>query len=200
MRHPGKIEVDKVDGDTVRGNVYDEFCLGGNPARYNFVPDRHVWVEHTGSEHDEFMNALHELAEYALMEQGYSYDEAHERARELETALRKGHSMPEEQAVNEHAPEKSAQEAGALEPLLENMAPFADDIAVAAMRIIHRNRGQKNQQQDAALGVDTPMPASPAGSSQPADMSERTQLPDKMAAALSVLGNRPLHFAGKHIY
>lgn len=79
-----------VDGAIVRSHVDVDFALGGNPARYSYVPEGEIWVEWTGSMDDVKAIALHEVNEAACMQAGASYDDAHESASRGERRVRRG--------------------------------------------------------------------------------------------------------------
>jgi hypothetical protein len=84
-----------VDGSVVRAYVDIDFALGGNPARYSYVPAGELWVEDTGDENDVRATAVHEAVETAHMLDGMSYDAAHDLASAQETRLRTtGKGMP----------------------------------------------------------------------------------------------------------
>jgi len=84
-----------VNGSVVRAYVDVDFALGGNPARYSYVPAGELWVEDTGDESDVRATAVHEAVETAHMLDGMSYDEAHDLASAQETRLRTtGKGMP----------------------------------------------------------------------------------------------------------
>lgn len=78
-----------VDGVTVRNLVHVDFTTGGNPGRYTYVPEGEVWVERVLEPADMAASLLHELVETVLMQEaGLDYDEAHEEASVVESALR----------------------------------------------------------------------------------------------------------------
>jgi 2'-5' RNA ligase len=82
------IDVFAVDGDYLRDNVYTDFAVGGNGQRYEFVPDDTVWVEATLAPHDMAATVVHEIIEMGLMRNGWSYENAHTYATEVETRFR----------------------------------------------------------------------------------------------------------------
>lgn len=78
-----------VDGAAVRNLVHVDFTTGGNPGRYTYVPEGEVWVERVLEPADMAASLLHELVEAVLMQEGgLDYDEAHEEASAVESALR----------------------------------------------------------------------------------------------------------------
>jgi hypothetical protein len=89
-----------VDGAVIRGQkggtpVDVDFALGGNPARYAYVPEGEIWIEWTGDMDDVRAIALHEINEAASMQHGLSYDEAHELASRGETRAWSRGDLPE---------------------------------------------------------------------------------------------------------
>lgn len=89
------IDVVLVNGDKVRdpkGSVGDvDFTMGGNPGRYGYIQPMEVWVERAMKGEDRVATIIHEVAEYHRMKnRGETYDQAHERAAELETQFRSG--------------------------------------------------------------------------------------------------------------
>lgn len=77
-----------VDGSVIRAEVDIDFAIGGNPARYAYVPENEIWLEWTGDENDVKATFMHEVMEADAMRRGYSYDESHEWASEGESAIR----------------------------------------------------------------------------------------------------------------
>lgn len=78
-----------VDGAWIRNNLDVEFALGGNPARYAYVPKGEVWVESGLVGDDKMETALHEVTEYHDMkDRGQTYDKAHDNASDVEVKQR----------------------------------------------------------------------------------------------------------------
>ena len=73
-----------VDGRLVR-SVFDiDFTEGGHDHVYEFVPDNEVWIDNDLTEAERPYVLLHELHERNLMEQGWTYDKAHEDSSRIE--------------------------------------------------------------------------------------------------------------------
>ncbi len=77
-----------VDGFAVRQRLDDDFIGGGNPARYLYVPDGHIWIDMGLDRRDLAPFILHEIVEYFHMMAGLDYDHAHDRANKAEVKLR----------------------------------------------------------------------------------------------------------------
>lgn len=85
-------KVYEVDGNYVRNNIDIDFVGGGNPARYQYVPEGELWIERLGdNEKTDVMGFIkHEYTECERMKKlGETYEEAHEVASEVEKKLRK---------------------------------------------------------------------------------------------------------------
>lgn len=78
-----------VDGEKVRDVLDIDFTMGGNEARYSYVPPGEIWIDNAQHILDRTATALHELVERELMlHHGMSYDTAHDAANARERALR----------------------------------------------------------------------------------------------------------------
>lgn len=78
-----------VDGEKVRDVLDIDFTMGGNEARYSYVPPGEIWIDNAQHILDRTATALHELIERDLMlHHGMSYDTAHDAANARERALR----------------------------------------------------------------------------------------------------------------
>ena len=78
-----------VDAEKIRNSVDIDFVAGGNPARYQYVPENEIWIESTMSMNDIAATALHELIECILMsKRHYDYGDAHDLASKVEQKLR----------------------------------------------------------------------------------------------------------------
>jgi len=73
-----------VDGAKVRDLIDVDFALGGNSARYSYVPDDEIWIENTGDQDDMAATARHEIREESLMRKGQTYDNAHSAVSNIE--------------------------------------------------------------------------------------------------------------------
>ena len=85
----GGLRVCAVDGEAIRNLLDVDFTMGGNAARYPYVPDGEIWVDESMSPLDTAATILHEALEYHDMrDRGHAYDPAHTFASEGEIALR----------------------------------------------------------------------------------------------------------------
>ena len=81
--------VHEVDGQSIRGKDDIDFCEGGNPSRYSYVPLGCLWVDEALQSLDKLATILHEAVEDSRMEsEGMSYDEAHDIASDEEIKFR----------------------------------------------------------------------------------------------------------------
>lgn len=91
-KHVGKLaglHIYTVNGELLRRTVDTDFTMGGNPARYGYVPAGELWIDSYMSPVDQTATLLHEYVEYVLMsEKSLSYDDAHDRATAAEQRLR----------------------------------------------------------------------------------------------------------------
>ncbi|MGA7159662.1 MAG: hypothetical protein WBZ48_01585, partial [Bacteroidota bacterium] len=79
-----------IDGDEVRRDIYPAYLYGGNPQRYPFIPRNEIWIDNAIAAEEFEYTVAHELLERSLMaRQGMSYDDAHNRALELERTMRR---------------------------------------------------------------------------------------------------------------
>ena len=83
-----------VDGAVIRNEVDIDFAIGGNPARYAYVPENEVWLEDTGDEDDMKATFMHEVWEADAMRRGGSYGKAHGRASAKEKRVRASGALP----------------------------------------------------------------------------------------------------------
>jgi len=79
-----KISVWLVFGRLVRSIFDIEFTEGGHDLVYNYIPKNEVWLDNDVVLKERIYIILHELCERSLMEQGFSYSKAHEKASEIE--------------------------------------------------------------------------------------------------------------------
>jgi hypothetical protein len=78
-----------VDGEKVRDSIDVDFTMGGNEARYSYVPPGEIWIDNADHVLDRTATALHELIERDLMlHHGMSYDSAHDAANVRERVFR----------------------------------------------------------------------------------------------------------------
>ena len=79
-----------VDGAAVRRDLYPAFLYGGNPQRYLFIPHNEIWIDNAIAAEEFEYTIAHEFLERSLMaRRGMSYDDAHNRALELEHTMRR---------------------------------------------------------------------------------------------------------------
>lgn len=79
-----------VDGERVRDAIDIDFTMGGNEARYSYVPPGEIWIDNAAHVLDRTATALHELIERDLMlHHGMSYDTAHDAANARELLFRR---------------------------------------------------------------------------------------------------------------
>jgi hypothetical protein len=79
-----------VDGEKVRDSIDVDFTMGGNEARYSYVPPGEIWIDNADHVLDRTATALHELIERDLMlHHGMSYDFAHDAANARERVFRR---------------------------------------------------------------------------------------------------------------
>jgi hypothetical protein len=94
-----KLKVRYVDGNKVRNEKDIEFCLGGNPQVYPWMPKDEIWIEKLLNPFDAKMTEYHERVEYQdMLENGTSYSKAHDRASAAERKLRDKNMAKESQA------------------------------------------------------------------------------------------------------
>ena len=84
------MKITRINGEEMRNKADIDFCLGGNPARYEYVPKGQLWAEQFLTKTDFAATIIHELTECIIMEyKEESYDNAHNKASEVEIAFRK---------------------------------------------------------------------------------------------------------------
>lgn len=95
----GPLTICTVDGSIVRTYLDTEFVLGGHDLIYPYIPKNEVWVEEKMDPREIPFVRTHELEERNLMQQGATYDIAHEYALMMERILRRteGAIFPGEQ-------------------------------------------------------------------------------------------------------
>jgi hypothetical protein len=79
-----------VDGEALRNSLDIDFVAGGNPARYNYVPEDEIWVENNITPKKWAAPVIvHEACECIFMWVGMmSYTRAHDEANKIETKMR----------------------------------------------------------------------------------------------------------------
>jgi hypothetical protein len=108
----GDYQVWIVDGAYIRGNIDEEFTNFGQHYRYDYIPEKELWIDKE-AEHDErgfFIDHL--LVEHDLMAKGVSYAEAltqadrverkeRRRAGDVRKLTHKGKELPDPSLVRE---------------------------------------------------------------------------------------------------
>ncbi|MEK6932240.1 MAG: hypothetical protein AABW56_00390 [Nanoarchaeota archaeon] len=87
LKNHKNLKVFVVNGELIRDNVDIDFVMGGNGARYLYIPINEIWVE---SKYKKELKdiLLHEYSELNLMKKGYNYEKAHDLASIKELKLR----------------------------------------------------------------------------------------------------------------
>lgn len=86
----GRLTAWVVDGNWVRNTHDNDYIGGGNAERWKFIPAGEVWLDNHNLD-EGLIFLLHELHEEPLMAAGWSYDDAHESAKEVEAVARADH-------------------------------------------------------------------------------------------------------------
>jgi hypothetical protein len=87
IKEVNDLKIFLVDGKKIRDSIDIDFTMGGHPFRYIYVPIDEIWVDSSNeSEKEEII--MHEIKEFNLMKQGFSYDKAHDQASILEHSYR----------------------------------------------------------------------------------------------------------------
>lgn len=73
-----------VDGRLVRSVFNIDFTEGGHDHVYEFVPENEIWIDDDLEESERPYVLLHELHERNLMDQGWTYEKAHEESSKIE--------------------------------------------------------------------------------------------------------------------
>jgi len=77
-----------VDGKWLRDTTDIDFTAGGNPRRYSYVPEDEIWVDVGMEPGDVVPTMIHELVECRHMRRGENYDDAHNKASQVEIIVR----------------------------------------------------------------------------------------------------------------
>jgi hypothetical protein len=88
LGHVADCTVYAVDGTMLRRLVDEDFTQGGNGSRYGYIPVDELWVDECLNAVDAMATLLHEAVEHQLMQDGQSYETAHDHASEAENKLR----------------------------------------------------------------------------------------------------------------
>lgn len=84
LQKVGDVEVYIVDGKMVRDYIDTRFCHGGHDLVYEYIPDKHVWIDNTTVPNEWQYLIVHELLERNKMEMGEEYSEAHPKCSRME--------------------------------------------------------------------------------------------------------------------
>jgi hypothetical protein len=82
------IQVFIVDGLSIRNDLDIDYTMGGNWARYTFIPENQIWIDSCLVPDDKLATLMHELTELSWMAEGLSYDDAHDLANISEKLIR----------------------------------------------------------------------------------------------------------------
>lgn len=97
VRCLGKLDgfsIYSVDGEKIRREIDTDFTMGGNSARYRYVPRGEIWIDQNLSESDAAATTVHEIVEWIFMkDRGFAYEEAHDKATQSEARFRKVHPI-----------------------------------------------------------------------------------------------------------
>lgn len=80
----GGLEVWEVDGELVRDLLFEDFTQGGHDLVYSWIPKNNIWIDDDISSKEEDHVIFHEIFERCLMSEGWTYDDAHRMATEVE--------------------------------------------------------------------------------------------------------------------
>jgi hypothetical protein len=96
----GMYDIYEVNGDLIRTKVDIDFCSGGNPGRYAYVPEGEIWIDENLYPNDAAATVIHEFTECIIMKhKGKSYDHSHDKASAIELKFRKKHVKEEKQSI-----------------------------------------------------------------------------------------------------
>lgn len=85
----GEITVKYVNGKIVREYIDPQFVMGGHDLVYEYIPTNEVWIDNKLDPKDIPHILAHEIYERELMNQGKSYDIAHDYATAKEKESRR---------------------------------------------------------------------------------------------------------------
>jgi hypothetical protein len=91
IRHYGSIsgfDIEIVDEEYIRQNIFIDFTEGGNHERYSWIPENQIWIGDDVSAGEIVVTVFHEFTEQRFMRDGNDYDTAHDMATEMEDAMR----------------------------------------------------------------------------------------------------------------
>jgi hypothetical protein len=91
----------KVYGDYIMICMDADFVCGGNGYAKNYIPKDEIWLDRSVSQDDIVYVVIHEMDEVRHMELGWTYNEAHSNANQVEWEIRKATYVPlEEEKAN----------------------------------------------------------------------------------------------------
>ena len=82
-----------VDGLTIRNDIDTNYTEGGHDLVYGYIPALSVWIDNDVRESEREYIVIHEVSERMLMEGGFDYDTAHDKATVIEQAARNNPTM-----------------------------------------------------------------------------------------------------------
>jgi hypothetical protein len=85
---PHGLRIMLVDGTYVRDTWDSDFSQGGNGWAYGFVPKNEIWIDWCIPEEEWPFIVYHECVEVEAMRRGFTYSQAHEKAKRQEDCLR----------------------------------------------------------------------------------------------------------------
>lgn len=99
LKNTEGIDICMVDGSIVRNYLDPEFIFGGHHFVYEYIPINEIWIEIKTDPQEVPYILEHERVERTHMQQGMSYDSAHEYATVADKILRRkdGYAYPGEE-------------------------------------------------------------------------------------------------------
>ena len=78
-----------VNGRYLRDTIDVDFCEGGNPGRYAYIPLDEIWIDNVLEKEDIYATMVHEYLEMKRMiNYNWSYNRAHDYAAGVESIIR----------------------------------------------------------------------------------------------------------------
>jgi hypothetical protein len=91
-----------VNGALIREKIDIDYCLGGNGARYSYVPETEFWLDETPEKEDHAPTLLHEYEELRKMkDKDWGYDKAHDYASGIEKKYRLQEKKPSDNPIDD---------------------------------------------------------------------------------------------------
>ena len=135
-----------VSGKAVRDILYVEFSEGGHSLVYGFVPENTIWIDNDVLPEERPLILLHELYEMIQMEKGLSYNEAHEKALDIEwraRCIKKELKASEEIDLSKYAKDKDHDYVSKKKEESGNITYLYDEKHIAARNRKKEKRLQK---------------------------------------------------------